>query len=336
MIHSRFAANLRTVHATILAGVILVSPLPAKRKDDIVVMRNGDKMTGELKRLENGILYFKADYMVDAVQLDWERVEALETRDSYTIFLTTGKRATGTIEVAGNRPAGGGFAVTSGSEVFRAPRGEVVGIHPVEDTFWHQLTGSVDYGFDFTGGTNTTQSTLSADLAYRTENWAVQIDGSSVFNRQNGARNSGRNTLDFFYLRYLNDRWFLGLTSDLLNSQQQDLTLRLTAGGGIGRDLVRLRTASVQLLGGVIYSTEKYAASTGYESYIRDAEAQFRLLYSKYVFKTTQFVGTVYAFPNLTTPGRVRFGTQTDLSHEIFRNFDRKLSLYENYDTGPS
>src|SRR6478672_5375081 len=99
MIHSRFAANLRTVHATILAGVILVSPLPAKRKDDIVVMRNGDKMTGELKRLENGILYFKADYMVDAVQLDWERVEALETRDSYTIFLTTGKRATGTIEV---------------------------------------------------------------------------------------------------------------------------------------------------------------------------------------------------------------------------------------------
>jgi hypothetical protein len=226
MIHSRFAANLRTVNVIILGAAILVSPLAAKRKDDVVVMRNGDKITGELKKLENGVLYFKADYMTDAAQLDWARVEGLETRDSYTIFFTTGKRDTGTIEIAGNQPAGSGFAITSGSEVFRATRWEIVGIHPVEDNFWHQLTGSVDYGFDFTGGMNTAQPTFSSDVAYRTENLGIQLDGSSVVNRQNGTRSSGRNTLDFFYLRYLNNRWFVSVTSDLLNSQQQDLTLR--------------------------------------------------------------------------------------------------------------
>ena len=47
-----------------------VSPLMAKRKDDVVVMNNGDRFTGEIKRLEHGELSFKSEYMADAVRLN--------------------------------------------------------------------------------------------------------------------------------------------------------------------------------------------------------------------------------------------------------------------------
>ena len=52
-------------------------PLEAKRMDDVVVMKGGDRFTGEVKKLEKGILYFKASYMLEPLQLDWARVERL-------------------------------------------------------------------------------------------------------------------------------------------------------------------------------------------------------------------------------------------------------------------
>lgn len=39
----------------------LCFPAQAKRKD-VVVMNNGDHFTGEVKRLENGLLYVETDY----------------------------------------------------------------------------------------------------------------------------------------------------------------------------------------------------------------------------------------------------------------------------------
>jgi putative salt-induced outer membrane protein YdiY len=322
------------VLGSVLVCAFTVLSCAAKQKDDVVVMKNGDRFTGEIKKLENGVLYFKAAYMVDSVQLDWARVDHVESKDQYYVFLTNGQRPKGAMEST-QSPDRDSLTVLSAGGPIEASKSEVVSIVPVEDSFAAQLTGSVDYGFSFTGGTNATQSTLSADVGYRAERWTADLSGSSVFSRQNGSRNSGRNTLDFMYLKYLNERWFAGATLDLLNSQQQELDLRISAGGGLGRDLMRKATASIQLLAGAVFSNEVYVASVGSQSQKREAEAQVRLLFSKYLFKTLQFTGQAYAFPNLTTLGRVRMGVDSDLTLEIVRNLYWKVSVYENYDTHP-
>src|SRR5438477_2743404 len=72
-------------------------PLLAKRKDDVVVMKNGDKFTGEIKSLQYGELIFKSDYMKDSVHLDWKRVETLQSQDKYIVSLGDGHRVMGTI-----------------------------------------------------------------------------------------------------------------------------------------------------------------------------------------------------------------------------------------------
>ena len=45
-----------------LLAVFLCSPAEAKRKD-VVVMNNGDHFTGEVKRLQNGLLFVETDYV---------------------------------------------------------------------------------------------------------------------------------------------------------------------------------------------------------------------------------------------------------------------------------
>jgi len=320
----------------VVVCIFTVLPGEAKQKDDVVVMKNGDKFTGEIKKLENGILYFKASYMMDSVQLDWARVDHVESKDQYFVFLTNGQRPKGAMETTKvSDSTDASLIVLSEGGPIEARKSEVVSIVPVEDSFAAQLTGSVDFGFSFTGGTNATQSTLSADVGYRAERWTADLSGSSVFSRQNGSRDSGRNTLDFMYLRYLTTRWFAGATLDLLNSRQQELNLRTSAGAGLGRDLMRKATASIQLLAGPVFSNEIYSSSVGNQSHKREAESQVRLLFSKYAFKTLEFTGQAYAFPNLTTLGRVRMGADSNLTLEIVRNLYWKLSVYENYDTRP-
>jgi hypothetical protein len=44
--------------------------LEAKRKDDVLVLDNGDRMTGEVKKLTRGELYFNTGYVAQDVRID--------------------------------------------------------------------------------------------------------------------------------------------------------------------------------------------------------------------------------------------------------------------------
>jgi len=324
------------VIAIVFAGITPV-PVTAKFKQDVVVMKNGDTLTGEIKRLEHGFLYFKADYMADTVQLDWRRVARIRTKDEFTILLTSGARYTGTLEkIPVADPSDEDFLVhTQGSGSSRSSSLDIVTITPMDESFWRQLTGSVNYGFTLTGGTSTTQSNFAGDVSYRSEKWAGKLDGSSEISRQNGAKNAGRNSVNLYYYNYRGTRWFVAGTASFLNSEQQDLTARATFGGGVGLDVLRRSTSSLQFVGGALLSNETYSPSTASKSG-RGADAQLLLRFSKYArFTKFQFTNEFGAFPSLTTPGRVRMSLQSYVKREIFKNFNIMFSVYENYDSHP-
>jgi hypothetical protein len=312
-----------------LCGSLGALPLDGKRNDDVVVMKNGDKFTGEIKKLQNGILYFKSDYMTDSVQLDWARVDSLDSKDSFNVSLLDGKRLIGVIVERNDHT----LAVRSPDAEIQGQPHEVIAIVPVEDTFLKQLKGSVNYGFSFTNGTNATESNFSADVSYLSDVWRAQLNGSSVFNYQSGARTSGRNNLNFQYLKRISYNWFIGNTASLLTSDQQDLTLRTTAGGAFGRDFISSGTAGMFVLAGVNFTREKY--SIGGLPNINGAEGLFQLQFSKSTFKTFQINGLFAAYPSLTTLGRVRISAQSSIQREVYRNLYLSLSVYENYDSEP-
>lgn len=325
-----------------LAGAVIFAcssgglPLLAKRKDDVIVLKNGDKITGEIRKLAKGVLYFKASYMAETVQLDWAQVARLDSSDQYHIFLASGERLTGKIdEGSASVAAGATVTVVGTSRTVHVPHPEVVELVPVEDTLLHQLTGSIDYGFGFISGNDALQSSVSGSAAYRAANSFTELSGTSVFSSQSGAKNSGRNTLDFEYVRALDTRWYAGALVDLLNSDQQDLTFRGSFGGGIERDLIRESTTSFQVLGGLVFTREYYSVDSGGKPQDNNAEGVIRFNFDKRTFRTMQLQVQATVFPNITTPGRFRFSTQSSINFELVRNLFLKLSVYENYDTRP-
>lgn len=316
--------------------LLFASPLYGKRKDDVVIMKNGDKFTGEIKRLEDGELSFKSDYMKDSVQLDWKKVESLQSKDTFIVSLTNGTRVTGliakdTISTDGTKD----FRIVGEGPAVEVSISDVIAIGQREASFWNQLTGSISYGFGFASGNKQTNSSLGADVAFRTTRNSVQFATTSQFGSQANAKNTNRFTFDSQYARLLTEKWLaVGLFS-LLRSNQQDLSLRSTYGGAVGRKLVQTDRTALTVIGGAAFSHESYAPQPGTEPIHNNTESLVGVTFSTFRFKTLNLRSETLVFPSLSDPGRLRLSSQSGLRIELVRNFNWNFDLYENYDTRP-
>ena len=307
-----------------------------KSKDDVVVMKNGDRLTGEIKSLEHGVLSFKAAYMIDPVQLDWDRVERLESKDTFVVGLNTGIRVTGGIaKVAGTPESDKDFKIVEASSTIVVKPTEVIAIQQHETNFWDQLTGSINYGFSFSSGNSATNSSLGANVGYSTEKNSIQLASTSQFDSQSNAKSTNRFTFDSQYGRTITGKWIAAGLFSLLKSNQQDLDLRSTYGGGLGRKLIQTGKTTLTALGGAVYTHESYSTQPGAAAAYNNAEGLAGFNFSTYRFKTLGITSQLLVFPSISDPGRVRLSSQSDLQIEIVRNLYWNFGLYDNVDSRP-
>ena len=83
----------------LVAALLLV---PAQRsiaavKTDLVELRNGDRITCEIRKLERGKLTVKTDG-IGTVAIEWDDVQYLASTTSYDIELRSGERLFGSLE----------------------------------------------------------------------------------------------------------------------------------------------------------------------------------------------------------------------------------------------
>jgi putative salt-induced outer membrane protein YdiY len=320
----------------LLAVVVLTNGANAKRKDDVVVMKNGDTFTGEVKELEHGELVFKSEYMKDSVHLDWKRVQRLRSKDEFIVSVSDGRRLTGNIERSAASESQLDFVVVEQDSPIRVSSLSIIRIEQQEVSFWKQLTGSVSYGFSFAGGNSgNVNSSLAADVGFNTEKNTVRLATSSQFDSQDHASNTNRITFGSEYTRALTRKWVAAVLFTLLRSDQQDLKLRSTYGAGIGRRLIQTDRTSLLAVGGAAFSHETYFPQPGTEPIRNNTEALLGLNFNTFRFKTLNFGSGAFLFSSLSEPGRFRFTSQSSLRIELVRNFYWSLQLYENHDTRP-
>jgi putative salt-induced outer membrane protein YdiY len=331
-----FAGRLFAALATVLLAVGVASPAFAKRKDDVVVMKNGDRFTGEIKGLQQGELIFKSSYMKDSVRLDWRDVERVESKDNFIVELRNGKRLTGIIEKTPTSEASAkNFEIVSGKTIIRVGPSDVTIIQQREESFWNQLTGSINYGFSFTSASSAVSSSLGADVAYRTSKNLVQLASTSQFDSQSGSNNANRFTFDSYYGRSLTNKWIAAGLFSLLKSNQQDLNLRSTYGPALVRRLVQTDTTRLQAVVGLVDNHEEYTRQPGTKPIHNNAEALVGVRFVMFRFKTLNINSQTFLFPGLTDSGRIRLSSQSNLRIELVRNFYWNFQLYENYDNRP-
>src|SRR5277367_2886478 len=82
--------------------LFLATPAFARESNDVVVMKNGDHLTGEIKGLEAGVLYMSMEYILGTSSVQWSKVARLESTQLFLVKTEDGLVYSGTLNTTDN------------------------------------------------------------------------------------------------------------------------------------------------------------------------------------------------------------------------------------------
>jgi hypothetical protein len=303
------------------------------KRQDLVIMKNGDRLTGQVKKLESGILYVSLDYVSGSIGLDWLKVERVESSAGFQVVLRNGERLQGIVKKEPKGEAAGkDFEVSGQGRVLRASAPDVVNIESQERNFWHQLTGSIDFGYSFTSGNSQTQTNTDANVGYLTTRWSSNTSFTASFSGQPGSSKTNLEEVQTIDGVFLNRNSFIAGLGDFLHSSQQDLALRTTLGGGYGRYFIRTNQNVLAWLAGTVYTHENFIKNQPSDQNI---EALIGLQYRLFRFDRYSLQSQILVYPGLSDAGRLRTTTKTTFSVKLANNFHTDFTFWDNFDSSP-
>ena len=328
---ARWAALIGSLALLWVAG----TPSPsAAQKTDVVVLDNGDHLTGEIKGLSAAQLDYSTDD-VGRIYIEWDKIERITSRNYFEVQTTVGRKYYGRLDPAAEdrhvvvaREAGDTLALQ-----------DIVTIVPISARFVNRLKAYLDLGFSLAKANKATTLNLSTDVSYRGPKWSADVSFDSYAQGQTGITTTTRNTLQLNAARLFADRWEVGGFGQLDQNDELGLDLRLSAGVQGGR--VYLTNASeFKAAAGLVVTRERFVVTdtAGSTTTPQDnLEGVLNLLYDAFRYDSPKldFSSQLTIYPSISSPGRVRAAFTGRIKYEVFKDFFAGINFTDNFDSRP-
>ena len=300
-------------------------------KTDVVVLINGNDVTGEIKSLNFALLSYSTDSM-GTVSIDWEDIVSLTSNQSLQVELASGTRYFGTLVPASGPDL---IAIAEGTAIRELEKSTVVRIVPVEtdDKLWQRLEGSISFGLTAGKSSEVTQSNLDANIRYRARKYLVGLDVSSTITDQPGAETTQRQRLSTNYQRFRENRWFSDWTAIVEKNDELGINSRYSLGGGLGRYFIQTNKNQLSWLGGLFATRETFAGSDPSET---NVEGNISI---NYLHRTPEpssnIVWSLDYYPVIDDLSSYRAESNLSFRREFVDDLFFDLSLYYSYLSAP-
>ena len=309
--------------------IILPAKLFAGPKTDTVFLKNGDRITGEIKRLEYGVLFLKTSGL-GTINIEFDRIKTFYSKDRFTIKLASGLRFFGTIDTSGVE----GYVILQVSSFsIQEPISEIVELFPVKRAFWKRLDGSIDFGYSYTKASTVSQLDFAGHIDYRVEKSISKLNTSFTVTDQEGKDRIRKQDYSFAYNRLFKRKWFAAGAIGMQQNTELGVDYRYWGGPAIGNHIVNNNLHVLSGLGGVLVMTEKSLA----DSIINSIEGIVQLDYRIFRFNKPDIdiKSNINFYPSFTSVGRYRIEYNLNAKLEIFNDFYFGVRFYDNYDSKP-
>jgi len=310
--------------------VLTGTPAPAAPKTDVVVLRNGDRLTGEVDQLERGKLAFKTDDM-GTLQIEWDKLQSIAAAALFDVETLDGRRYAGALQP----PAVPGEMriVSIGGVETVVPLLDVVSVYRIGASFWKRLDGSFDAGASYTKASELFSLDVSATVAMRKPGFEVSISGNTTLTSQPGVEDTSRSVLSVGYQRRFQGLWVALAQGQLERNQALGFDLRSSPAAGGGRYLFLGRHDRLLLGLGLSLNREKPVEGES----TTNLEATAALAYDRFAYDFPKVDISLLAagYASLTESDRWRFELQGQIKRELVRDFYLTLRGYDSYDSKP-
>jgi len=308
---------------------------------DHVALKNGDHVTGQLKKLEQGVLYL--EYFKNTIQIPWEEVSEVESAERFHLTLKDGQTIVGSI-----RPSGRGLTVSTTEtgtvdvalqsvDTIRSAEAQTAYVAEIERLrnpglldLW---SGFLDTGLAMTqGNAESTTLNLTLSTARTSPRDKISVKIASLYARSDTSGTTA-NTIrgGFRYDVNVSPRLFGFGFTDLEYDEFQGLDLRFVPGGGLGFHWVKTDQTRFDVFGGGSLNREFYTSDIDRTSgEVVIGEELFHQLFS-----ASHLEHTLVLFPNVSNTGEYRISTDNALVTKLNRWLSWELSLSDRLNSNP-
>ena len=306
-------------------ALIVIFLCPAALFADQIVLKNGDRLTGTIEKSDDKTLIIKTEFAGE-VTVEWPAVQEITSTQALSVSLSDGKTVVGRVTTSDGNLS----VATANAGTVTEPKASVTklfgeaeqaayekSLHPGLLEGWK---GGANVGFALTRGNSQTKNLALAFTADRkTLHDHLGLYTNSVYASNDAPGATPATTANSVQggIRYDHDftpRLFAYVGADFQTDALQTLDLRSVFGGGLGWHVIQNPRTTLDLLGGVNYTREKYTLlpSRSFAAASVGEELNHKL------GMNTVLTQKLYFFPNLNDTGEYRatfnFGTVTKIS----------------------
>jgi putative salt-induced outer membrane protein YdiY len=319
---------------------VVLFPLTQIGTCDVVTMKNGDRLTGSIVRLDGDKLTFKSDY--GPITLPWASLVSITTSAPVYVELKGGRRVQGGITAENEaftiKPSGANEVTATKADItaIRNPDEEhafEVAQNPGFGDLWN---GSVDLGYAQATGNSSTKNFAVAGTATRqTRSDKLNVFFTSLYATSNTDQvrgttaNAQRGGIS--YNRDISGRWFIFAQSNFEADEFQDLDFRFNPAAGLGYHLIKNDRGYLDLMAGGSYDRDYYSNNTirSTAEIVAGDEFSYKFGAATTLFEKLQF------FPAVSDLGQYRIAFDTNIAIAIRKFLAFQLGVSDRFLSDP-
>jgi hypothetical protein len=298
-------------------------------RTDVVYLKNGDRVTGEIKSLYRGRLEFKTDHM-GTLLIDWEDIREIVSDIAQSVELTNGQRFYGPLNKPENLET---VAVKTEQGDVTLNTHDITNLYPVDAGFWQRLDLSFKLGFNWDKSSDVGKYNLGADAIYRHPDFITRAGFSTELTTQSERDTTTRANLNASHMVFKPNKRFRVYFGSMDHNDNLGIDLRTLAGAGVGWFPVRSNRNWFALMAGLDVNHE--IPAEGSEETNLEGVLGVSYEYFKFAIPRKSFKSDLMIYPSITGGSRVRAEFKTNFDIELVRDFFWDMGFYTSYDSKP-
>ncbi len=311
----------------VLAGLLLVlgAGVAQAQKTDSVWIKNGDRITGEVKGLSKALLEYSTDDL-GTIYIEWDKVDRISSPSTFEVTLSSGRKLYGPLGLSSTG------RVIMGMEAI--PLLDIVTLVPIKRTFFERL--------ERVSGSGLLLPKIASDRAAHFGGQSG-LPGAEVRDHRrilHLPRGSGRCRQDVAPLGQphravvVQDRWSAGAVLGYERNQELDLAGRTRIVGFGARTMAQTNHLDFWVTAGLVATVERYFST---DTTTKSVEGLVGVVFHAFSTTTRNSMPPLSArsFPVFPISGRVRLQNDIRLSHELVKDFMLTGTVFDTYDSKP-
>jgi len=325
-----FQKQLKLIHQLLYVVISLIITNVCFGQKDSLILKTGDKIVGEVKSLDNGVLTIETDYSKNDFTIEWSGIKEIYSKSHFLITLKDGRRINGAVQSLGNEK----ITITDVLGVkTEASLDDIVFLKELKSDFWSRLNASVDVGLSISKANNLHQLNVNSNIGYMADKWQLDAYFNTTRSSQDSVKDTKRLDAGITYKYFLQRDWYILMAPSFLSNTEQALRLRTTGKLGAGKFIIHTNKAYWGAGGGLSFNNESFTNGTPTRNSL---EAYAGTELNMFDVGDLNLLSSLYLYPSLTESGRFRTDFKIDTKYDLPLDFYIKLGLTLNYDNKPA